>query len=104
MNSKDSLRMTRQREVIIEELKKVRSHPTADEVYRMVRRRLPKISLGTVKMQWRFFLSLLQLPEMGRHGPPCELSFREKNGAYDEMRLRPTQGRTRDEAETHPHP
>ena len=40
--------MTRQRQVILEELKKVTSHPTADEVYEMVRRRLPRISLGTV--------------------------------------------------------
>jgi len=41
-------RMTNQRRVIIEELRKVTSHPTADEVYQMVRRRLPRISLGTV--------------------------------------------------------
>jgi Fur family ferric uptake transcriptional regulator len=40
--------MTRQRQVILEELRKVSSHPTADEVYEMVRRRLPRVSLGTV--------------------------------------------------------
>jgi Fur family ferric uptake transcriptional regulator len=40
--------MTRQRGVILEELRKVTSHPTADEVYEMARRRLPRISLGTV--------------------------------------------------------
>lgn len=40
--------MTRQRQVILEELGKVSSHPTADEVYDMVRRRLPRVSLGTV--------------------------------------------------------
>lgn len=40
--------MTRQRGVILEELKKVNSHPTAVEVYEMTRRRLPRISLGTV--------------------------------------------------------
>ena len=42
------LRMTCQRQIILEELGKVKSHPTADEVYEMVRRRLPRISLGTV--------------------------------------------------------
>lgn len=42
------LRMTRQRQVILEELRKVTSHPTADQVYSMVRRRLPRVSLGTV--------------------------------------------------------
>jgi Fur family transcriptional regulator, ferric uptake regulator len=41
-------RMTRQRAVILEELRKVKSHPTADEVYSLVRERMPRISLGTV--------------------------------------------------------
>ncbi|MCL4517544.1 MAG: transcriptional repressor [Firmicutes bacterium] len=41
-------RRTRQREVILEELRKVKTHPTADEVYEMVRQKLPRISLGTV--------------------------------------------------------
>lgn len=41
-------RMTRQRKVILEELKKLKSHPCADEVYEIVRKRLPRISLGTV--------------------------------------------------------
>lgn len=41
-------RMTRQRMVILDELRKVSSHPTADEVYKMLRKILPRISLGTV--------------------------------------------------------
>ena len=40
--------MTRQRMIILEELRKVNTHPSADEVYEMVRKRLPRISLGTV--------------------------------------------------------
>jgi Fur family ferric uptake transcriptional regulator len=40
--------MTNQRRIILEELGKVTSHPTADQVYQMVRRRVPRISLGTV--------------------------------------------------------
>jgi Fur family ferric uptake transcriptional regulator len=40
--------MTRQRKVILEELRKVNTHPSADELYEMVRKRLPRISLGTV--------------------------------------------------------
>jgi len=40
--------ITQQRKVILEELKKLSSHPTADEVYDRARRRLPRISLGTV--------------------------------------------------------
>ena len=41
-------RLTRQRAVILEELRKVKKHPTADELYSIVRERLPRISLGTV--------------------------------------------------------
>jgi len=42
------MRLTSQRQVILEELKKVKSHPTANEVYDLVRKRLPRIGLGTV--------------------------------------------------------
>ena len=42
------MRLTNQRQVILEELRKVKSHPTANEVYDMVRTRLPRIGLGTV--------------------------------------------------------
>lgn len=42
------MRSTRQRQVILEELVKLESHPTADELYELVRKRLPRISLGTV--------------------------------------------------------
>lgn len=41
-------RMTKQRALILEELRSTTSHPTADEIYTMVRARLPHISLGTV--------------------------------------------------------
>jgi len=41
-------RNTPQRKVLLEELRKVSSHPTAAELYELVRRRMPKISLGTV--------------------------------------------------------
>ena len=41
-------RNTPQRRIVLEELRKVTSHPTAVELYELVRNRLPKISLGTV--------------------------------------------------------
>ena len=41
-------RHSRQRDVILEELRKRTSHPTAAHLYAAVRRRLPRISLGTV--------------------------------------------------------
>jgi Fur family ferric uptake transcriptional regulator len=41
-------RITKQKLIIIDELRKVRSHPTAQDVYTMVRKALPNISLGTI--------------------------------------------------------
>jgi len=43
-----NLRETSQRRVILEELAKLKTHPTANEIYELVRKRLPRISLGTV--------------------------------------------------------
>ena len=48
LGSNQKHRMTNQRQVILEEIQKVNTHPTADEVYETVRKRLPRISLGTV--------------------------------------------------------
>ena len=48
MNKKKAHRMTKQRKVILEELQRYGSHPTADELYEKVKKRLPRISLGTV--------------------------------------------------------
>lgn len=41
-------RNTPQRSIILEELRRLDSHPTATELYEIVRKRLPRISLGTV--------------------------------------------------------
>ncbi|MCP4581073.1 MAG: transcriptional repressor [candidate division Zixibacteria bacterium] len=41
-------RMTIQRRIIIEELKQHNSHPTAEQLYHIVRESLPRISLGTI--------------------------------------------------------
>ncbi len=48
MDHLPNMRLTTQRQIILEELNKVTSHPTANEVYDMVRKRLPRIGLGTV--------------------------------------------------------
>ncbi len=53
------MRMTHQREVILEELRRVTSHPTADELYKLVRGRLPRISRATV------YRNLEQLAQAG---------------------------------------
>jgi Fur family ferric uptake transcriptional regulator len=42
------MRMTQQRRIILEELRRYNNHPTADQLYERVRRHMPRISLGTV--------------------------------------------------------
>ncbi|MHB9028556.1 MAG: Fur family transcriptional regulator [Candidatus Latescibacterota bacterium] len=59
MSSNAAFRMTSQRQVILRELRKVNTHPTADEIYILVRIALPHISLGTV------YRNLEILSEMG---------------------------------------
>jgi Fe2+ or Zn2+ uptake regulation protein len=44
----EKIRMTKQRRVILETLRKHNIHPTADTLYEMVRKQMPRISLGTV--------------------------------------------------------
>lgn len=48
MPKERNLRMTRQRQGILEELRNTDTHPSADELFGRVRRQMPRISLGTV--------------------------------------------------------
>ena len=65
------LRMTNQREMILQELKKSKEHLTADELYDRVRKRMPRISLATV------YRNLEILSEAGMIGK-LEVSGRQK--------------------------
>ena len=69
MNQSPNMRQTTQRQVILEELSNVTSHPTANEIYHMVRKRLPNIGLGTVYRNLELMASngiILKL-EVGGH-------------------------------------
>ena len=46
--SANSKRMTRQRRLVLEELRKLKNHPSADYLFGVVRQKMPNISLGTV--------------------------------------------------------
>lgn len=45
---KKNLRMTHQRDIILQELRRSTDHPSADELYERVKKKLPRISLATV--------------------------------------------------------
>ncbi|MDL2317040.1 transcriptional repressor [Desulfovibrio sp. OttesenSCG-928-A18] len=61
-------RMTKQRAVILEALRSVTSHPTADEIYGMVRLKLPRISLGTVYRNLELLASSGEILRLDRAG------------------------------------
>jgi len=60
--------MTRQRKVILEELLKQNTHPSADEIYQMVRRRMPRISLGTVYRNLEVLASMGKIQKLELSG------------------------------------
>ena len=59
--------MTRQRKTILSILRQTNSHPGADEIYEMVRKQLPRISLGTVYRNLEVLsdMGLIQKLELG---------------------------------------
>lgn len=68
MNNELGFRLSKQRKVILEELRKVKTHPTADEVYDMVRKTIPRISLGTVYRNLEFLCSKGLVLKLGAPG------------------------------------
>ncbi len=70
------LRMTNQREIILRELKKSKRHLTADELYDIVKKGMPRISLATV------YRNLEILSEAGLIGK-LEISGRQKRFDFD---------------------
>ena len=73
---KNTLRMTHQREVILDELGRCKNHPTADALYERVKKRLPRISLATV------YRNLEILSEAGMI-KKLEISGRQKRFDWD---------------------
>ncbi len=93
-------RITHQREVILEELRAVTSHPTADELYDQIRQRLPRISLATVyrNLEWLTDQGLVQKIEVGGRqkrfdgNPEKHYHIRCLNcGKVDDIELAPIQ-------------
>src|SRR5210317_2082680 len=70
------LRMTNQREIILQELQKSRKHLSADELYERVKKIMPRISLATV------YRNLETLSEAGVIGK-LEISGRQKRFDFD---------------------
>ena len=61
-------RTTQQRMLILEELRSQKNHPSADEIYDRVRKKLPRISLGTVYRNLEVLSHLGEIQELKLSG------------------------------------
>jgi len=77
-------RKTRQRQVILEELQAVTSHPTAVELFKLVQRRLPKVSLGTVYRNLDLLLRMGLIEKLEHSGG--EARFDANTAQHDHLR------------------
>lgn len=77
-------RNTRQREVIREELRSLSSHPTAVGIYEIVRRRLPRISLGTVYRNLELLAAMGEIQKLQLSG--SQARFDGNVGRHDHVR------------------
>lgn len=63
-------RNSKQRQVILDVLRSSKSHPTADEIYLLVKDKIPKVSLGTVYRNLEFLVSEQAIKVLaGKTGP-----------------------------------
>jgi Fur family ferric uptake transcriptional regulator len=74
MSNQAPLRMTPSRRAILDQVRLAPTHPTADEVYREVRKELPRVSLGTVYRN---------LEALARHGLIRVVGDAEGRKRYD---------------------
>ncbi len=58
------MRRSQQREAILETIRGMRTHPTADEVYLEVKKRMPNISLGTVYRNLELLASMGEIKRL----------------------------------------
>jgi Fur family ferric uptake transcriptional regulator len=67
--------MTHQRRVILDEIKGSASHPTADEIYERVKKKLPRISLGTVYRNLDILASIGAITRLDSSQPPMRFEW-----------------------------
>jgi len=64
------VRYSKQRQAILRVLKSTTSHPTADRIYKRVRKKQPRISLGTVYRNLRLLTQAGRIAELDFVGAP----------------------------------
>jgi len=71
-------RNTRQRRVILEELQKLETHPSAATLYEIVRKRLPNVSLGTVYRNLELLTAAGMIQKLNTGGTEARFDWNPK--------------------------
>ena len=67
---------TKQRQLILEAVRATNSHPTADELFQMIRRKLPTISLATVYRNLNFLSEIGEIRKLAMPGMQDRFDWR----------------------------
>ena len=67
---------TKQRQLILEAVRATNSHPTADELFQMIRRKLPTISLAPVYRNLNFLSEIGEIRKLAMPGMPDRFDWR----------------------------
>lgn len=67
---------TKQRQLILEAVRTADGHPTADELFQMIRRKLPTISLATVYRNLNFLSEIGEIRKLAMPGMPDRFDWR----------------------------
>ncbi len=80
--SASKTRLTKQRKLVLNIVKSACYHPTADQVYRLARKRLPSISVGTVYRNLDMLLEQNLIRKINIPSEPARFDAESKNRAY----------------------
>ncbi|MDD5590350.1 MAG: transcriptional repressor [Dehalococcoidales bacterium] len=72
-------RATRQREAILQVLRRAGSHPTADWIYEEVKKSIPNISKGTIYRNLKVLKDMGEIAELNLSGTVCRYEGRQDN-------------------------
>ena len=75
-------RLTNQRKVVLEVIKSACYHPTAEQIYKLTKKQLPKISVGTVYRNLDILVSQNLIKRIDIPGEPARFDADLSNKAY----------------------
>jgi Fe2+ or Zn2+ uptake regulation protein len=82
MLSTSRTRLTKQRKLVLEVVKSACYHPTADQIYGLVKKKLPSISVGTVYRNLEVLNKQKLIRQIDIPGEPMRFDVESKNKAY----------------------